>query len=80
MNIVQISAVVENSDTGSEDRGTWQRVPNETATVYGLGDDGKLYYWGITKSTYVKTEPSDDNDWSSGHYDREYGWREATNG
>lgn len=78
MNIVQISAVVEYSDTGNEDHGTWQRVPNTDATVYGLGDDGKLYYWGVTKSTYVKTEPNEDNEYSDGHYDKQYGWKEAT--
>ena len=72
--INQITAVVEYSDTGNEDRGTWQRIPNETATIYGLGDDGKLYVWGIKKSTYVKTEPTHENDYSSGHYDRQYGW------
>lgn len=74
MKIVQISAVVENSDTGSEDHGTWRRIPNESATVYGLGDNGKLYIWGVKKSTYVKTKPTADNDYSDGHYKREYGW------
>lgn len=77
MKIVQISAVVENSDTGSEDHGTWQRIPNTEATVYGLGDDGKLYYWGVSKSTYVKTEPNEDNEWSKGHYEKEYWWLPA---
>ena len=74
MKIIQIAPVMENSDTGNEDRGTWQRIPNEDATIYGLGDDGKLYVWGCKKSTYVKTEPTEENEYSDGHYDREYGW------
>lgn len=75
MTITQISAVIEYTDTGNEDRGTWQRIPNNEATVYGLGDDQKLYFWGVTESTYVKTEPTHDNDYSKGHYVKEYGWK-----
>lgn len=77
MQIIQISAVIENSDTGSEDHGTRKRLPNECATVYGLGDDNQLYYWGVTKSTYVKTKPTEENEYSSGHYEKEYGWKPA---
>ena len=41
MKIVQISTVVEQYPDGE---GGFK--PYEDATVYGLGDDGKVYYYG----------------------------------
>lgn len=76
MKITQITAVVENSDTGNEDRGTWQRTPNEDATIYGLGDDNRMYFWGITKSTKIEHKPDENGDIY--HYEKEYGWKEVT--
>ena len=71
MKIVQITAATE-----------YRRIPNgeleayEDATVYGLGDDNKLYYWGVTKSTRVEhKEPDEEGDMY--HYEREYGWIES---
>lgn len=70
MKITQITAAVE-----------YRRVPNgelepyEDATVYGLGDDQKLYYWGVTKSTRVDHEPDEDGD--TYHYEKEFGWKES---
>ena len=81
--IIQIAPVVENSETGSEDRGTWQILPNAEATVYGLGDDGQLYIWAVVKSTRVEhTDPDPDADGpheapGGYYYEKEYGWRAA---
>lgn len=44
--IVQISAVREGSYMGEV------FSENEDATIYGLGTDGKMYFWGRTE---VKT-------------------------
>jgi hypothetical protein len=77
MKIIQIAPVVEYRWSGNEDRNSHRIDPNEDATVYGLGDNGKVYVWGVKKSTYIKTEPNEDNDWSKGHYDKEYGWLES---
>ena len=71
MKITQITAVTEYQ---TRDDGSYQ--PYEDATVYGLGDDQKLYYWGVTKSTKVDhKEP--DNDGDLYHYEKEYGWIES---
>jgi hypothetical protein len=48
MKIVQISSVTEHYMKGSE------FVPYEDATVYGLGDDGKVYYYGEVEKTAKK--------------------------
>lgn len=75
--IVQIAPVVEYYDTGDEDRGTWKRIPNEEATIYGLGRNGRMYYWACLKS--VKKENPDYNpeDYESEPYiyEKTYGWK-----
>lgn len=75
MKILQIAPVVEYQDTGNEDHGTWQRIPATEATVYGLGDDNKLYFWGVTSSKRVEHEPDEDGETS--HYEKTYGWKPA---
>jgi len=73
MKVIQIAPVVEYSDTGNEDNGTWQRYPNSDATLYGLGDDGKPYIWCRTKTTQRElAEP--DEEGNTYHYEHEYGW------
>lgn len=66
MNIVKISAVLEGSYAGE----TFWR--DDVASIYGLGDDNKMYYWGRTKTTRVEHEPDEDGDTS--HDEHEYGW------
>lgn len=41
MKIIQIAPVVENYSFPNMD----QVYPNENATIYGLGEDGKPYIW-----------------------------------
>lgn len=69
MKIVQISAVVENHSFPNMD----EVYPNEDATVYGLGDDNKLYIWGLTKNQRIEL-PEPDEDGNRHRYEREYGW------
>jgi hypothetical protein len=64
MKIIQIAPVVESRDRG-----------NVNTTVYGLGDDGKVYYWGIIKSVKV-TNNEPDEEGLGYHYEHEYGWLE----
>lgn len=58
MKIVQIAPVIEGSLAG----GTYS--PNEDATLYGMDEDGKPYYWGKTQvqpakySGHTQTEPA----------------------
>lgn len=42
MKVTQITAVVENSYMGETS------TPNDSATIYGLGDDNKMYVWART--------------------------------
>lgn len=78
MKILQITSVVENEDTGNEDRGTWQRIPQAEATIYGLGDDQKMYYWGVTKSVRVESDEPDE-DGNTHYYRKTYGWKPVEN-
>lgn len=71
MKVIQISAVTEHKYDASGNRA----VPYEDATVYGLGDDNKLYYWGVTKNTLVNHKP--DEDGNTEHYEKEHGWVES---
>lgn len=80
MKIVQIAPVVEYRWSGSEDHGTHRIDPNEEATVYGLGDDGKLYVWAVLKSTRVEHKTEEEleaHDYDKYHYEKEYGWKEV---
>lgn len=72
MKIIQIAPVIEYHSFPHTDN----VYPNEEATVYGLGDDGKLYYWALIKNKRVElTEPDEDGEMH--HYEKEYGWRAA---
>lgn len=71
MRIIQIAPVVENHSYGHTD----ELFPNEEATVYGLGDDNKLYVWSLIKNQRVEL-PEPDEDGLTFKYDKEYGWRE----
>ena len=68
--IVQIAPVVENHSFPNMD----EVYPDEEATVYGLGDDGLLYVWSLTKNQRIElSEPDEDGD--THRYEKEYGWR-----
>lgn len=70
MKIVQISAVLEQYNTTNG--GT---LPYEDATVYGLGNDNKLYYWGFIKRSKTEREPDEEGNTIT--YNKEYGWIES---
>lgn len=67
MKIIQTTSVLEPSYVG--DALFWR----DEATIYGLADDGKMYYWGRTKSTKIEHEP--DEEGNTHHYKYEYGWK-----
>lgn len=72
--IVQISTVVEPHYLGDAETMYW----NEDATIYGLGDDGNMYFWGVTKTNRVEHTTEEElieNDYEKYHYEKEYGWR-----
>jgi hypothetical protein len=69
MVITQITAVVENYSVGWEDK----PVPNTEATIYGIGEDQKMYFWARTKT--VKTEHEPDEEGETSHYEHEWGWK-----
>lgn len=75
--IVQISAVVENYESGNEDHGTHRVTPQNTATIYGLGSDSKMYVWARTKHKKVKLKEPDE-DGEEYHYETKYGWKRVT--
>lgn len=62
MKILQITAAVE------------EGVDNE-ATIFGLGDDNKPYYWGITETTVKEGAASDSKDPED--FVDVYGWIEC---
>jgi len=68
LNIVQTTPVIEGTVMYDE-----RYLPDEHATIYGLGDDGKPYLWGRTKSTRINHEPDEEGD--TFHYEHEYGWK-----
>jgi hypothetical protein len=65
--ITRITAVQEGSCTGEG------YMPSEDATIYGMGNDQKMYYWGRTKSTRIEHEP--DEEGNQYHYEHEWGWK-----
>jgi hypothetical protein len=65
MKIVQISAVIENETLSNN-----KVQPYMDATVYGLGDDQKLYYWtevekkkGFSLMKTEEAEPETEMGW-----------------
>lgn len=66
--IVQITSVVEGSYAGET---YWH---DDEATVYGLGVDGRIYYWGRTKTTRIKHDEPDEEG-NEYHDEHEWGWK-----
>lgn len=71
MNIIQIAPVVESHSFFN----TNEVRPNEHATIYGLGDDGKPYVWSLIKNERVDLDKPDE-DGETSCFEQEYGWIE----
>lgn len=67
MKIIQISTVVE--PTYVVEELFWR----DEATIYGLGEDNKMYYWGRTGSNKISHDPDEEGDTESWVYS--YGWK-----
>lgn len=74
MKIVQISTVTEHYMKDGE------FVPYEDATIYGLGDDQRMYYWGkVEKKKGLKDKIGamlDSEEEATDAPEKDWGWQE----